>query len=161
MVTRRWILLRWIYLFTFLGGGSETESICYVGLLYQPRTIDDDCGEGRWNGKWEGRPKYLEKTCLSGNLSIKSPTWTRTRAAAVGSQRLTGWSMVLPRWIVSREVNRSGSESWTKTGFLYIGGLFYRRLTVFLNSAVCRLDGVLNRFWKLKYLFFLQKTFVL
>jgi hypothetical protein len=43
----------------------------------------------RWND-WQGKPKYSEKTCPSTALSTTTPhaARTRTRAAAVGSQRL-------------------------------------------------------------------------
>jgi hypothetical protein len=40
---------------------------------------------------WQGKPKYLEKTCPSAALSTTNPTFSaqmQTRAAAVGSQRL-------------------------------------------------------------------------
>jgi hypothetical protein len=45
---------------------------------------------------WQGKPKYSEKTCLDATLSATNPTCqTRagTRAAAVGSQRLTASAM--------------------------------------------------------------------
>jgi hypothetical protein len=29
----------------------------------------------RWNEKWQGKPKYSEKTCPSATLSITNPTW--------------------------------------------------------------------------------------
>jgi hypothetical protein len=89
-------------------------------------------------------------------------TWARTRAA-VGSRQVTAWAISRPWWIVSREVNRNGPESCTKTAFFFIGiepwGLFYRRFTLFLNSVLCRLEGIFNRFWHPKYLFSLQKIF--
>jgi hypothetical protein len=52
-----------------------------------------------WNDDWQGKPKYLEKTCHSAALSTTNPTCsvrTRTRAAAVGSQQLTAWAMARP-----------------------------------------------------------------
>jgi hypothetical protein len=47
---------------------------------------------------WQGKPKYSEKTCPSAALSIETPhaARTRTRAAAVGSQRLAAWATALP-----------------------------------------------------------------
>jgi hypothetical protein len=46
-----------------------------------------------WNERfWQGKPKYLEKSCPDAILSTTIPTCqtrARTRAAAVGSQRLT------------------------------------------------------------------------
>jgi hypothetical protein len=53
----------------------------------------------RWNENWQGKPKYSEKTCPSATLSTTNPTWpdlARTRAAAVGSRRLTAWAMARP-----------------------------------------------------------------
>jgi hypothetical protein len=44
------------------------------GLLYQPRMIDDECGN-RSNENWQGKPKYSEKTCPSATLSTTNPTW--------------------------------------------------------------------------------------
>jgi hypothetical protein len=52
-----------------------------------------------WNDDLQGKPKYSEKTCPSATLSTTNPIWpdrTRTRAAAVGSQRLTAWAMARP-----------------------------------------------------------------
>jgi hypothetical protein len=50
-----------------------------------------------WNEDWQGKPKYLDKTCPSATLSTTNPTCqtrARTRAAAVGSQRLTAYKTV-------------------------------------------------------------------
>jgi hypothetical protein len=44
-----------------------------------------------WNDDWHGKLKYSEKTCPSATLSTTNQTWpyrARTRAAAVGNQRL-------------------------------------------------------------------------
>jgi hypothetical protein len=49
-----------------------------------------------WNKNWQGKPKYSEKTCPRSTLSTTNPTWIWTRAAAVGSQRLTAWAMARP-----------------------------------------------------------------
>jgi hypothetical protein len=52
--------------------------------------------ENFWrNEDWQGKPKYSEKTCPSATLFTTNPTFqtrARTRAAAVGSQRLTAWA---------------------------------------------------------------------
>jgi hypothetical protein len=51
-----------------------------------------------WNEDWQGKPKYSEKTYSSATLSTTNRTCqtrARTRAAAVGSQRLTAWAMAL------------------------------------------------------------------
>jgi hypothetical protein len=29
----------------------------------------------RWNANWQGKPKYLEKTCPNATLSTTDPTW--------------------------------------------------------------------------------------
>jgi hypothetical protein len=53
----------------------------------------------RWNANWQGKQKYSEKTCPSAILSTTNPTWmtrARTRAATVGSRRLTAWAMARP-----------------------------------------------------------------
>jgi hypothetical protein len=50
----------------------------------------------RWNVDWRGKPKFSEKTCPSATFVHKIPhdqTWVWTRAAAVGSWRLTAWAM--------------------------------------------------------------------
>jgi hypothetical protein len=53
-----------------------------------------------WNERfWQGTPKYWEKTCPDATLSTTNPTCqtrARTRAAAVGSQRLTASAMARP-----------------------------------------------------------------
>jgi hypothetical protein len=67
-------------------------------LLTAPGDCDDEVG--RMNDFWQGKPKYSEKTCPDATLSTTNPTcqtWSQTRAAAVGSQRLTKWAMVRPR----------------------------------------------------------------
>jgi hypothetical protein len=48
-----------------------------------------------WNENWQGKPKYSEETCPSATLSTTNPT-CQTRAAAMGSQRLTAWAMARP-----------------------------------------------------------------
>jgi hypothetical protein len=48
---------------------------------------------------WQGKLKYSEKTFSDATLSTTNPTYqtrTRTRAAAVGSQRLTASAMARP-----------------------------------------------------------------
>jgi hypothetical protein len=68
-------------------GTSDT-----VGLLYQPRMIDDDYGAvsgmriGRGNRSTRRKPAPV---ALCPPHIPHDLTWDRTRAAAVGSQRLT------------------------------------------------------------------------
>jgi hypothetical protein len=64
--------------------------------------VPGDCEDGEIGGMkcfWQGKPKYSEKTCPDAILSTINPTCqtrARTRAAAVGSQRLTASAMALP-----------------------------------------------------------------
>jgi hypothetical protein len=74
-----------------------------TGLLYQPRTIDEEC----WavgNENWQGKPKYSEKTCPSFTLPITNPTWldvgsnTGRRGGKPATNRLsygTAWHLPL------------------------------------------------------------------
>jgi hypothetical protein len=54
----------------------------------------------RWNVEWQGKPKFSEKTCPSATfVHHKIPhdqTRVWSRAAAVGSRRLTAWAMARP-----------------------------------------------------------------
>jgi hypothetical protein len=71
-----------LFLFTN-GAGVEPH------LLYQPWMMDgDDCGAISGMNEWQGKPKYPEKTCPSAVLPTADPQ-DLTRAAVVGSQRLT------------------------------------------------------------------------
>jgi hypothetical protein len=67
-------------------------------LLTAPGDSDD--GEvGGISGFWQGKPKYSEKTCPDATLSttnLTCQTRARTRAAVVGSQRLTASAMAWP-----------------------------------------------------------------
>jgi hypothetical protein len=72
------------------------------GLLCQPRVIVKMIVESRWNEDWQGKPKYSDKTCPSAICPPQIPhdqTRARTRAAAVGSQRLTAWATARPKYI--------------------------------------------------------------
>jgi hypothetical protein len=85
----------------FLGGVSPLGTSATVGLLYQPRMIyDDDYGAvggmriGRGNRSTRRKPAPVP---LCPPQVPHDLTWDRTRAAAVGSQRLTAWAMERPR----------------------------------------------------------------
>jgi hypothetical protein len=58
-----------------------------------------------WNERfWQGKPRYSEKTCPDATLFTTNPTCqtrARTRAAAVGRQRLTAWAMA---WLIHKNV---------------------------------------------------------
>jgi hypothetical protein len=89
-----------------------------VGLLYKPRMINDDYGAvsgmrtGRWNRstRRKSAPVPLCPPQIPHDLA-----WDRTRAAAVGSQRLTAWAMARP--------------------LLYIRLQCYRHINVFDNNT--------------------------
>jgi hypothetical protein len=69
-------------------------------LLCQPRVIVNMIVEKQMNVDWQGKPKFSEKTCPSATFAYhKIPhdqTRVWTRAAAVGSRRLTAWAMARP-----------------------------------------------------------------
>jgi hypothetical protein len=70
------------------------------GLSYQPRMIDDNCGAigGMWSGKGNRstrRKPAPVSFCPPQILHVL--TRARTRAAAVGSRRLTAWAMARPQ----------------------------------------------------------------
>jgi hypothetical protein len=71
---------------------SPLGTLATVGLLCQPRMIDDDYGAV--GGMRTGRGNEV----LGENLPQipHDLTWDRTRAAAVGSQRLTAWAVARP-----------------------------------------------------------------
>jgi hypothetical protein len=79
---------------------SPLGTVATIGLLYQPQMTDDGDWSNRWNEDWQGKLKYLEKTCRSATLSTTNPTCPdlgSKRTATVGSQQLTTWVMALPR----------------------------------------------------------------
>jgi hypothetical protein len=82
-----------------------------VGLLYQPRMIDDD-DYGAIGGMRNGRANRSTRR-KPAPVPLCPPqiphdlTWDRTRAAAVGSQRLTASAMARPRGLHNC-VQRSG-----------------------------------------------------
>jgi hypothetical protein len=71
-----------------------------TGLLYQPQMIDDgDCGEIGGMKIGRGNPNTRRKPAPAPLCPPQIPhnqTRARTRAAAVGSQRLTAWAMARP-----------------------------------------------------------------
>jgi hypothetical protein len=87
------------YFFNVLGVGlSPLGTAATTGLLYQPQMIDDgDCGAlggiGRENRRTQRKPVPVPLCPLQiPHDLIKA----RTRAAAVGNQRLTAWAMARP-----------------------------------------------------------------
>jgi hypothetical protein len=85
----------------FLGVGWDWLHLVrrsLIGLLYQPRMIDDECGAvgmsigSRNRGtRRKPAPVPLRPPQIPCDLTL-----ARTRAAAVGSQRLTAWAMARP-----------------------------------------------------------------
>jgi hypothetical protein len=88
-----------------------------IGLLYQPRMIDDECGAvgeiwiGRGNRSMRKKsaPVPLRPSQIPHDL-----TWVRTRAAAsaVGSRRLTAWTMARPYVIIRKLVDFLLNLQW-------------------------------------------------
>jgi hypothetical protein len=87
-------------LLSLVGWDSPLCTSATTGLLNQPQMIDDgDCGAiagmkiGR--GNWSTRRKPASVPLCPPQI-LHDLTWARTRAAAVGSQRLTAWAMTRP-----------------------------------------------------------------
>jgi hypothetical protein len=96
------------FFLSFLGWG-ETGSTWYTclpltGLLYQPRTIDNECGAVGWMRTGRGNRSTRRKRApvpLCPPLISHDPTWAWTWAATVGSQWLTAWAMARPLSVVN------------------------------------------------------------
>jgi hypothetical protein len=106
-------------LFCFLLWGETVSplgtSATIVGLYYQPRMIDDQCGAvggmriGRGDRSTRRKPAPV---LLCPPQIIHDLNWARTRAAAVGSRRPTAWAMARPKC--------RDSENYFMTEFLNI-----------------------------------------
>jgi hypothetical protein len=90
-------------------GLSPLGTASTSGLLYKPQMIDEgDCGAiggmkiGRGNRSTRRKP--LPAPLCPPQIPHEH-TRARTRAAAVGSQRLTAWAMARPSWIVTFQGN--------------------------------------------------------
>jgi hypothetical protein len=74
------------------------------GLLCQPREIMKMIVEKQMECRLAGKPKFSEKTCPSATFVhhkiLHDQTRDWTRAAAVGSRRLTAWAMAQPSVVV-------------------------------------------------------------
>jgi hypothetical protein len=89
----------------FLWGGTKSLGTAVTsGLLYKPQMIDGgDCGAiggmkiGRENRRTRRKPAPAP---LCSPQIPHDQTRARTRAAAVGSQRLTAWAMARPISII-------------------------------------------------------------
>jgi hypothetical protein len=87
-----------------------------VGLLYQPRMIDDDdygavgrmrTGRGNRSTGRKPAPVPLYPPQIPHDL-----TWDRTRAAAVRSQRLTAWAMSRPNRLSNSHSFANSAKKW-------------------------------------------------
>jgi hypothetical protein len=88
-----------------------------VGLLYQPRLIDDDYGAvggmriGRGNRSTRRKPVPVP---FCPPQIPHDLTWDQTRAAAVGNLRLTSWAMARPRQgTIPVYTRKKWGEPWT------------------------------------------------
>jgi hypothetical protein len=85
-------------------------------LLYQPRTIDDECEAVA--GMRNGKGKYSEKTCPSATLSTTNPTWPNLgsnlgrRCGKPANNRLRYGTASLVFYC-------SNSTSWLQSFFLF------------------------------------------
>jgi hypothetical protein len=90
-----------------------------------------------WNERfWKGKPKYSEKTCPDATLSTTNPTCkirARTRAAAMGNQRLTAWAMAR----LNRALRRiTGFSNFVRHPIFYkLENTAFRKLDLFLSSG--------------------------
>jgi hypothetical protein len=94
LITATWLFLFLILVCEAIGTAATP------GLLCQPRVIVKMIVEKRWNVDWQRKPKFSEKACPSATfVHHKIPndqTRVWTRAASVGSRRLTAWAMARP-----------------------------------------------------------------
>jgi hypothetical protein len=134
---------------TFFSGWGETESSWYVGHCWPIVPAPDDrwwwLWSSWWNEDWQGKPKYSEKTCPSVPLCPPQIphdlTWDRTRAAAVGSQRLTAWAMARPLWILGGKHNVRQTIDWELFQDLYLNILNQHKLMQPEGYCCCHLDN--------------------
>jgi hypothetical protein len=98
-----------VFFFSFFGGGWDWFHFVRrppFGLVYQHRMIDDECGVVGGMRICRGNQRTRRKPA---SVPICPPqilhdlTWDRTRAAAVGSRRLTAWAMARPCLKLSRQ----------------------------------------------------------
>jgi hypothetical protein len=101
---RDYLFFFFFFFFSFLGVGWDSVPMLHsplIGLLYQPRIRDDDeCGAVGGMRIGKGNRSTRRKPAAVPLCQPKIPhdlTWARTRAAAVGSRRLTVWVMARPR----------------------------------------------------------------
>jgi hypothetical protein len=84
-----------------VGGGVKTESTRHVGYFWPIVPAPSDCEDGELGGMKNGRENRSTRrkpapTLLCPPQIPHDQTRARTRAAEVGSQRLTTWAMARP-----------------------------------------------------------------
>jgi hypothetical protein len=87
-----------------------------TGLLYLPRVIVMVENLVEW--ELAGETEVLGETCPSATLSTRNSTCqtrVRSRAVAVGSQRLTAWVMARPKFLNNDLFNGSKQAHDTDT----------------------------------------------
>jgi hypothetical protein len=115
-----------------------------VGLLYQPRMSDDDYGAvggiriGRGNRSTRRKPAPVP---LCPPHIPHDLTWDRTRAAAVGSQRLTAWAMARPRnrviWRAVKHLNYIQCSCYDAITILSIFGPIKSLMHISMSYISC------------------------
>jgi hypothetical protein len=119
-----------LVIFSFLGVGWDWVHLVrrpLTGLLYQPLTIDDECavvggmriGKGNRSTRRKPAPVSLWPPQIPHDL-----TWDRTRAAAVGSLRLTAWAMARPTVVCTSWLCCDVSEDFNTISFTTFFVLF-------------------------------------
>jgi hypothetical protein len=112
----QWRVFKFIFYFLFtLGGGGCSPY--WVHSERRPLLAYCTCPGWLWGWRswwnewfWQGKRKYSEITCPDATLSTTNPT-CKTRAATVGSQRLTAWIMARLPWRLSPSGAMSSSMS--------------------------------------------------
>jgi hypothetical protein len=101
------------FFFSFLGWGGVRLSPLGTWATVWPTlpALDDRwrwwVWSSRWNENWQRKLKYSEKLAPLPLCPPQIPhdlTWVRTRAAVVGSRRLTAWAMARPKNPVANSV---------------------------------------------------------
>jgi hypothetical protein len=81
--------------FIICGAGAEPSPLLlrpFIGLLYQPCVIYNNCGAISGMNDWQEKPKYSEKTypqCRSVRHIPHDLAWARIPTASMESRRLT------------------------------------------------------------------------
>jgi hypothetical protein len=88
------------FVFFYYSLWGETESAWYCGHFWLIVPVPHDrwgwLWSNWWDEDWQGKPKYLEKTCPSATLSITNPTWldvSSNPGGRGGKPANTTWAM--------------------------------------------------------------------